>query len=96
MWQLSRKADTAVDKLKCYVSNSTLVEEKRRFFKRYYKGDRVRLRGSAYRGKGTVKRAAVADEGGLMIAWDDKPGELHMHNPRYIETVWLNEEGQEL
>jgi len=93
---VSRHADTAVDKLKCYVTPSTLSEEKRRFFKRYYKDDRVRFRGSTYRGKGTVRRAAVGDEGGLIIEWDDKPGELHLHNPRFIETVWEDDKGDEI
>ncbi len=92
---MSRHADTAVDKLKCYVSSGTLSEEKRRFFKRFSKQDRVRLRGSAYRGIGTVIRNKVTDEGGLIIEWDDKPGEEHIHNPRFVETVWLNEKGEE-
>jgi len=93
---MSRRQDMAVDKLKCFVQPSTLVEEKRRFFKRFYKHDRVRMRGSAYRGIGTVIKAAVADDGGLKIEWDDRPGELHLHNPRFIETVWLDEEGNEI
>jgi len=93
---MSRRADTAVDKLKCYVKPSTLAEEKRRFFKRYYKDDRVRLRGSTDRRTGTVIRAAVQDEGGLIIEWDDRPGELHLHNPRFICTVWLDEKGKEI
>lgn len=87
----------AVDKLKCFVSNETLIEEKRRFFKRFYKDDRVRLRGSTYRGIGTVIKAAVMDDGGLFIEWDDKPARLFIHNPRGIETVWLDEEtGEEV
>lgn len=86
-----------MDKLKCFVSNETLIEEKRRFFKRFYKDDRVRLRGSTYRGKGTVIRAAIEDEGGLKIEWDDREGELHFHNPCFIETVWLDDEtGEEV
>jgi len=93
---MSRRADLAVDKLKCFVNPSTLVEEKRRFFKRYYKHDRVRMRGSTERGIGTVIKAAVADDGGLKIEWDDREGELHLHNPRFIETVWLDEKGEEI
>jgi len=87
----------AVNKLKCFVTNDTLIEEKRRFFKRFYRDDRVRLRGSLDRTKGTVIRAAVVDEGGLIIAWDSKPGKLHLHNPRHIETVWIDDEtGKEI
>ena len=92
---MSRRDDLSVDRLKCFVNPSTLVEEKRRFFKRFYRDDRVRLRGSEDRVKGTVIRAAVVDEGGLIIAWDSKPGQLHLHNPRHIETVWLDEETKE-
>lgn len=94
---MSRHADTAVEKLKCFVTNKTLIEEKRRFFKRYYKNDRVRLRGSLYRGIGTVMRAAIRDEGGLIIEWDDFPGKLSLHNPRFIETVYIDDEtGEEI
>jgi len=93
---VSRRDDVAVDRLKCFVSNETLIEEKRRFFKRFYKNDRVRLRGSAYRGAGTVIRAAVVDDGGLRIEWDSRPGETFVHNPRGIETVWLDEKGDEI
>ncbi len=82
--------------LKCVVTNGTLIEEKRRFFKRFYKDDRVRLRGSTYRGKGTVIRAAIVEEGGLKLEWDDRPGEIHFHNPRFIETVWTDEQGGEI
>jgi len=82
--------------LKCVVTNQTLIEEKRRFFKRYYRDDRVRLRGSTYRGIGTVIRAAIVEEGGLKIEWDDRKGELHFHNPRFIETVWVDEKGKEI
>ena len=92
---MSRKADTAVEKLKVYVSQTTLEEEKRRDFKRFYKDDRVRLR-SKLPAIGTVIRAAVADEGGLIIEWDDRPGELHLHNPRYVATVWLDDDGEEI
>jgi len=93
---LGRRDDLSVDRLRCFVSNETLIEEKRRFFKRYYKNDRVRMRGSLERGIGTVRRAAIRDEGGLIIEWDDRPGELHLHNPRFIETVWLDDEGEEI
>ena len=94
---MSRRDDLSVDRLKCFVSNETLIEEKRRFFKRFYKHDRVRLRGSLFRGIGTVIRAAIKDEGGLKIEWDDREGELHFHNPRIIETVWVDEEtGEEI
>jgi len=93
---MSRRADTAVDKLKCYVTPGTLAEEKRKYFKRYFKDDRVRLRGSEDHGKGTVVRAAVTDEGGLIIAWDNKPSQLHLHNPRFVETVWVDDEGKEI
>lgn len=92
---MNKRQDLAVDKLRCWVSNATLIEEKRRFFKRFYIDDRIRLRGSAYRGIGTVIRAAVRDDGGLSVEWDDKPGEIHLHNPRYCETVYLDEEGNE-
>lgn len=91
-----RRADTAVEKLKCWVSPETLREEKRRDFKRFYRDDRVRLRNSAYKGIGTVIRAAVRDEGGLAIEWDDKPGKITLHNPRFCETVYLDEEGNEV
>ncbi len=91
-----RGGDMAADQLKCVVSNDSLIEEKRRFFKRFYKDDRVRLRGSAFRGKGTVIRAAVVDDGGLKIKWDACKG-VFLHNPRFIETVWLDEEtGEEV
>ncbi len=93
---MSRRQDLQVDKLKYYVTMGTLTEEKRRFFKRYYKGDRVRMRGSLERGIGTVKRAAIRDEGGLIIQWDSKPGRLYLHNPRFIETVWLGDNGEEI
>ena len=93
---MSRHDDVAVNKLKCFVSNETLIEEKRRFFKRFYRDDRVRLRGSTYRGIGTVIRAAIVEEGGLKIEWDDREGEEHFHNPRFIETVWADEKGDEI
>ncbi len=93
---MSRRDDVAVNRLKCYVSNETLIEEKRQFFKRFYKTDRVRLRKSTYRGIGTVIRAAIEEEGGLKIEWDDRPGEVHFHNPRFIETVWPDEKGKEI
>lgn len=93
---MSKRDDLSVDQLKCFVSNETLIEEKRRFFKRFYKNDRVRLRGSTNRVKGTVMRAAVEDEGGLIISWDGDPGRLFLHNPHFIETVWLNDEGEEI
>ena len=93
---MGRRADTAVDKLKCYVTPETLAEEKRKYFKRYYVDDRVRLRGSDFRGIGTVRRTAITDEGGLIIEWDDFPGLLSLHNPRFIETVWLDPKGEEI
>ena len=93
---MSRRDDLAVHKLKCFVRPQTLIEEKRRFFKRFYRDDRVRLRGSTYRGIGTVIRAAIVEEGGLKIEWDDREGELHLHNPRHVETVWADEKGNEI
>ncbi len=94
---MRKRDDMAAAQLKCVVSNESLIEEKRRFFKRFYKDDRVRLRRSLYRGIGTVIRAAIRDEGGLIIEWDSTPGRLYLHNPRFCESVYIDDEtGEEI
>jgi len=76
------------------VSAETLLEEARLDKQKFYRDDRVRLRGSMSRIKGTVIRAAVQEEGGIRVKWDDG-GREALHNPRYLENVWLDEDGEE-
>ena len=94
---MSRRTESvAVRKLLYAVSAETMVKEDKFYFQRFYRDDRVRLRGSKDRVIGTVIRAAVVDEGGVIVEWDNRSGELHLHNPRHLETVWLDDEGREV
>jgi len=75
------------------VSADTLLMEARLDKQKFKRWERVRLRGFPEVGKGTVLRAAVQEEGGVRVEWDN--GREGLHNPRGLENVWLDEEGNE-
>ncbi len=75
------------------VTADTLLEEARLDKQKFKRWERVRLRGFPDVGKGTVMRAAVQDEGGVRIEWGN--GREGLHNPRSLENVWLDEQGEE-
>ena len=71
------------------VSVECLLHEERFERQRFYRDDRVRLRHFPRGGKGTVTRAALKERGGVDVDWDS--GEKGIHNPRFLENVWMNE-----
>lgn len=79
--------------LKIRVTADTLLTEAKLDTQKFRRDERVRLRGSVDRIKGTVLRAAVEEEGGVRVEWDDE--RVKLHNPRFLENVWLDEDGNE-
>jgi len=77
------------------VTASTRLKEAEFDRQRFKKDEVVRLRGSMFRGKGVVVRAAVQEEGGVRVKWDCD-GTERIHNPRYLQNVWLDEDGKEI
>ena len=75
------------------VSADTLLKEAQLDKQKFKRDERVRLRGFPEVGKGTVIRAAVQEEGGVNVEWDN--GSVGLHNPRSLENVWLGEDGEE-
>ena len=71
------------------VSIGTLLHEEQFERQKFYKRDRVRLRHFPRKGKGTVTRAALKERGGIEVDWDH--GEKGIHNPRFLENVWVDE-----
>jgi len=79
--------------LRVRVTADTLLAEAKLDKQKFHRDERVRLRGFPDVGKGTVIRAAVQEEGGVRVEWDNGCGGLH--NPRSLENVWLGEDGEE-
>jgi len=77
------------------ITDATLIQERKFETQRFYPGDRVRLRLALGREKGTVIRSNQKEDGGTQVEWDQRPGKITLHNPRYMENVWLNDEGEE-
>ena len=90
-----RTASVDVKKLFYAVSNETIVKEDHWYFQRFYPDDRVRLRGSEDRTKGTVERSCQEDDGGTLVKWDGRGNRGYLHNPCYLENVWLDENNEE-
>jgi len=77
------------------VSADTLLKEAQLDKQKFHRDERVRLRGFPEVGKGTVLRAAIQEEGGVRVEWDRELGLYRMHNPRSLENVWLDDNGEE-
>ena len=74
--------------LMIHVSADTLLKEARLDKQKFKRWERVRLRGFPEVGKGTVLRAAVQDEGGVRVEWDE--GRIRVHSPMGLENVWID------
>lgn len=91
----TRASKVKVKDLKYIVPLETMAKEDKFSFQRFYPDDRVRLRGSEDRTIGTVIRSNQKEDGGTQVKWDGRRG-VRLHNPRFLENVWLDEEGEEV
>ena len=71
-------------------------KEKAFDFQRFYIDDLVRLRKSPDRTVGVVIRSNQGEDGGTKVEWIGREGRVYLHNPRYLENVWEDDEGNEI
>lgn len=71
------------------VKAATFQKEYEAERQKFFKDDRVRHKKLQEMNKGTVIRKAV---GGYLIDWDNCPDPPSLHNPRYLENVWIDPE----
>jgi hypothetical protein len=91
----AKTKDIAADRLRVWVSQGTLDKEKKLDYQRFYIDDVVQLRNSVDRTKGVVIRSNQGEDGGTKVLWDGRE-DVTLHNPRYLENVWEDEEGNEI